>query len=141
MARKKQAKTEADGEVEVINDTPKGSDAIDFVEYITEPNIKLGTDFRKKIEIKFDGKLMELAIRPLSSEELMRISQEAEVEGTPYNVLVVYYGAYSLSGKQIPRHILEEKIPAGIVSYIADKISDFTGYGLTDEEVEELKKH
>lgn len=138
MARKKQ--TEEKGTSEVIPDTPKGEEVIDFVEYITEPNIKLGTDFRKKIDIKFDGKLMELAIRPLSSEELMRISQEAEVEGTPYNVLVVYYGAYGLNGKQIPRHILEEKIPAGIVTYIADKISEFTGYGLTDEEVEELKK-
>lgn len=139
MARKKQVEAN-DGENEVIKDTPKGVEEIDFVEYITEPNIKLGTDFRKKIDIKFDGKLMQLAIRPLSSEELMRISQEAEVEGTPYNVLVVYYGAFGLNGKQIPRHILEEKIPAGVVTYIADKISEFTGYGLTDEEVEELKK-
>ena len=139
MARKKATKTNDEGQNEVIPDAPEG-ETIDFVEYISEPNIKLGTDFRKKIQIKFDGKLMDLAIRPLSSEELMRINQEVELEGTPYTVLIVYYGAYSLEGKSIPRHILEEKIPAGVVSYIADKISDFSGYNLTDEDVEALKK-
>lgn len=139
MARKK-ADTQNDGKSEVVENTPKENKAIDFVDYITESNIKLGTDFRKKIQIKFDGKLMELAIRPLSSEELYRINQETEIENVPLNVLIVYYGAYSLEGKQIPLHILEEKIPAGIVSFIADKISAYTGFDMTDEDIEELKK-
>ena len=139
MARKKATKTNDEGQNEVIPDAPEG-ETIDFVEYISEPNIKLGTDFRKKIQIKFDGKLMELAIRPLSSEELYRINQETEIENVPLNVLIVYYGAYSLEGKQIPLHILEEKIPAGVVSFIADKISAYTGFDMTDEDIEELKK-
>lgn len=139
MARKK-ADTQNDGKSEVVENTPKENKAIDFVDYITESNIKLGTDFRKKIQIKFDGKLMELAIRPLSSEELYRINQETEIENVPLNVLIVYYGAYSLEGKQIPLHILEEKIPAGVVSFIADKISAYTGFDMTDEDIEELKK-
>lgn len=140
MARKKASKEANDGTSEIVEDAPKSSDVIDFVNYISEPNIKLGTDFRKKIKVKFDGQIMHLAIRPLSSEELFRINQEVEIEEIPLNVLIVYYGAYSLEGKQIPLHILEEKVPAGVVSYIADKISEYTGYGLTDEEIEELKK-
>lgn len=140
MARKKADKSQDDGKSEVVENAPKENKAIDFVDYITESNIKLGTDYRKKIQIKFDGKLMELAIRPLSSEELYRINQETEIEEIPLNVLIVYYGAYSLDGKQIPLHILEEKIPAGVVSFIADKISAYTGFDMTDEDIEELKK-
>ena len=140
MPRKSTKKSEI--EEEVISKTPINDvEEIDFVEYISEPNIKLGTDFRKKIKVTLDGKTMSLAIRPLSQNEIMSLQQSADMGQGTFAELVVATAGYSLDGKKnVPLPIIEDKIPAGVVVSISDEVLKFSGYGLPDEAVDDLKK-
>lgn len=139
MARKKATQEE---EEVIISETPINEvEEVDFVEYISEPNIKLGTDFRKKIKVTLDGKSMSLAIRPLSQNEILMIQQSADLGQGTFAELVVSTAGYSLDGKKnVPLAVLEDKIPAGVVVSISDEILKFSGYGLDNEAVNELKK-
>ena len=154
MARPKKAKkTEVDEEMEkIIEETPEEiqlsqntnqkTEVIDFVEYVTEPNITLGTDYRKKINVKMDNKVMQLAIRPLTDREFKLARQGEEMGQGTFEANVVQTGATSIDGEhKIPFSILEDKIPAGVVEFIANEIAIFSGYGMTQEEVSQLKKN
>ena len=150
MARKKSKKTE-ENDIEVVEETSFDeleetaengeAEEIDFLEYISQQNVRMGTDYRKKIHIRMDNKKMVLAIRPLSYNEVESIRQQSKLGQGIFENLVVCHGAYGVNGKPIPLAILEkDKIPAGVVDKIAGEIMKFTGYGLPEEASEELKK-
>lgn len=154
MARSKtNKKVELEPEEVIIEDAPldvapdeqpngNQKEVIDFVEYVTEPNITLGTDYKKKIRVRMDNKLMELAIRPLSDKEFKLARQGEEMGQGTFEANVVQTGATSLDGEhKIPFSILEDKIPAGVVEYIANEIAIFSGYGMSQEDVKQLKKN
>ena len=93
MARTKKAKLEEiedvieedviTEDIPVEQNTNTKTEIIDFVEYVTEPNITLGTDYKKKINVKMDNKLMQLAIRPLTDKEFKLAKQGEEMgQGT-----------------------------------------------------------
>lgn len=151
MARKSKKQeveeTENNGEEIIIEDAPEpfnpkedSEELDDFVDYITTPNITLGTQYRKKIQVLMDGKKMALAIRPLTQDEIRLARQGEELHQGTFQQNIVQTGAYSLKGKEIPYLVLKEKIPAGVVEYIADEILKYSGYGLTEEEINDLKK-
>ena len=153
MARTKKAKKTEKNEEVIIEDAPvdrespdtgvelEKEEVVDFVQYVTEPNITLGTDYKKKIRVKMDNKIMELAIRPITDKELKLARQGEELGQGTFEQNVVQTGATDLTGeKRIPFSVLEDKIPAGVTSYLASEILSFSGFNLTDEDVRELKK-
>lgn len=152
MARPKKAKLEEiedvieedviTEDIPVEQNTNTKTEIIDFVEYVTEPNITLGTDYKKKINVKMDNKLMQLAIRPLTDKEFKLAKQGEEMGQGTFEANVVQTGATSVDGQhKIPFSVLEDKIPAGVVEFIANEIAIFSGYGMTQEDVKELKKN
>lgn len=148
MARAKKDKKieleeELDEDVPVeIEQNTNTTEVIDFVTYVTEPNITLGTDYRKKINVKMDNKIMELAIRPLTDKEFKLARQGEEMGQGTFEANVVQTGATSVDGEhKIPFSVLEDKIPAGVVEYIANEIAIFSGYGMTQEDIKQLKKN
>ncbi len=116
-------------------------DAIDIMEYLSEPGIKLGIDNRKKIEITMtDGTKVKGIIRPLSSDESVSITQFAEQSGTSMDKLVIKKAFYGMDGKTHVPDLLLEKFTVGICAEIVTKIMEFSGYGADEQTIEAIKK-
>lgn len=117
-------------------------DAIDIMEYLSEPGIKLGVDNRKKIEVKMtDGRLVKGIIRPLSSDESVAITQFASENGISMDKLVIQKAFYGMDGKTHIPDLLLEKFTVGVCADIVTQIMEFSGYGADEQTVEAIKKN
>ena len=156
MARaKKSKKAKKEEEEVIIEDVPteeenefvpeeatEEEEIIDFVSYVTESNITMGTDFKKKIRVKMDNKIMEVAIRPITDKELRFARQGEELGQGSVEQNIVQTAVTDLSGKKtIPFSVLEDKIPAGVTSYLANEILGLSGFNLTEDDLRQLKKN
>ncbi len=147
MAKKQQA------EEKIVTDVPEPTTetftvkvedeaAVDIMDYLSEPGIKLGIDNRKKIEFTMtDGRKVKAIIRPLSSDESVAITQFAEESGVSMDKLVIQKGLYGMDGKSHIPDLLLEKFPVGLCAEIVQKIMDFSGYGADEQTVEAIKKN
>lgn len=135
MADKDGKSSKEKAEFEEIDD-----DEIDFVNYFSEPNIRGGTQYRKKIVFEMYGKTMKVAIRPITQLE-MNIAQENEKMGNGTgDESIVHMACYSMDGKQLPFSVIQDKIPGGFITFLATEIIKFSGFGITAKQVDELKK-
>ena len=65
-------------------------EAVDIMEYLNEPNIRLGIDNRKTIIITTsEGRKVKGIIRPLSSDEVIQFNNLAEESKTSADKLVI----------------------------------------------------
>ena len=126
----------------VIKMDEEDQEAIDILEYLNEPNIRLGIDNRKTITIKTtEGRKVKGIIRPLSSDEVIKFNQLAEQSKTSADKLVIQQAFYGMDGKTHIPDLVIEKFAAGVNSQIVTKIMEFSGYGTEEEDVEYLKKN
>ena len=104
------------------------ADDIDFVDYIQNQNI-LGCDIPRRITVNMDNKKMQLNIKALTSSQIRtaRLNEEKGI-GT-FQENVVHMASYSLSGNQIPLEIIQNKIPAGIIDTLSNRIIKYSLYG------------
>ncbi|MGI6564909.1 hypothetical protein [Methanosphaera sp.] len=119
--------------------TNGGEEPMDIMDYLNEPNLRLGIDYRKKIEFRLDGHNLTGIIRPLSSDEVARVNNTSEMGQGALDKLVTSIGFYGANGKTIPLSKLD-KFPAGVTSYIATEIMSLSGYNIGDEATQYLKK-
>lgn len=113
---------------------------MDFIQYCCEPNIRIGTDYRKEIKFRMDGKDMKAVIRPVSSDEIALVQSTSDMGQGSVDKLLVSMAVYSTDGtSKIPDMILD-KIPSGVTSYIASEIMSLSGYNLDNDAVSFLKK-
>lgn len=113
---------------------------IDIMEIINEPNIRLGTDYRKTISFTLSGKKVKGVIRPISSDELARCQTTADMNqgSTDRNIVsLAFYGADGQ--KKLPATVLD-KLPGGLTTYLAAQIMDISGYNIPEDSLFELKK-
>ena len=117
-------------------------EAIDIMDYLSEPGIKLGIDNRKKIEVTMtDGRKVKGIIRPLSSDESVAITQFANESGVSMDKLVIQKAFYGMDGKTHIPDLLLEKFTVGVCAEIVTKIMEFSGYGADEQTVEAIKKN
>lgn len=117
-------------------------EAVDILEYLNEPNIRLGIDNRKTIIITTsEGRKVKGIIRPLSSDEVIQFNNLAEESKTSADKLVISHAFYAMDGKTHIPDLALEKFAAGVNAQIVSKIMEFSGYGIDAEEVEYLKKN
>lgn len=100
----------------------------DFVDYVTKEKI-FGTDIPKKILVKMNNKNMKLNIRALTSNQIRSARLNEEKGLGTFQENIVHMGAYSLTGKKVPMDIIQNKIPAGVVDKISDRIIKYSLYG------------
>lgn len=119
---------EQDHQLKVIPEKEVSHVDEDFVDYVTREKI-YGTDIPKKILIKMDNKNMKLQIRALTSTQIRTARLNEENGSSTFQENIVQMGAYSLSGKKIPMKFIQNKIPAGVVDKISDRIIKYSLYG------------
>lgn len=100
----------------------------DFVDYVTREKT-FGTDIAKKLMIRMDNKIMKVYIRALTSNQIKAARLNEENQSGTFQENIVRMGAYSLGGKRIPMEIIQNKIPAGVVDKISDRIIKYSLYG------------
>lgn len=122
-----------------IPTTKKDDEAIDILDYLNEPNLRLGVDYREKIEFKLDGRKVSGVIRPLSSDEVANAQTTADMGQGAVDKIVVSIAFFGANGKPVPMLALD-KFPAGVTNFIATKIMNLSGYNLDEEATEYLKK-
>lgn len=126
--------------VEKTQPVNSGGETIDFIEYCCEPNVRIGTDYRKEITFRMDGKNMKAIIRPVSSDELARVQSTMEMGQGSIDKLLVSIALYSTDKtSKLPDAVLD-KIPSGVTSYIASQIMTLSGYNFDDDALSFLKK-
>ncbi|MBE6513377.1 MAG: ABC transporter ATP-binding protein, partial [Methanobrevibacter olleyae] len=101
---------------------------LDFVDYVTTED-KIGCNIPRKMVIKMDNKKMKLYIKALTSNQIRTAKINEEKGHGTFSENIVHMGSYSLKGRQIPLEILQNKIPAGVVDKISDKIIKYSLYG------------
>ena len=128
-------------EPQIDDDEPvnKTGEKMDIMDYLNEPNLRLGIDYRKAIEFRLDGHTLTGVIRPLSSDEVARANTTSEMGQGALDKIITSIGFYGANGKNIPLSKLD-KFPAGVTSYIASEIMALSGYDLGDEATQYLKK-
>ena len=122
-----------------VNAEPEG-EAIDIMDIINEPNIRLGTDYRKAITFTMSGKKVKGVIRPISSDELARCQTTAEMNQGSTDRNIVSLAFYGADGKKKLPAIVLDKLPGGTTTYIAAQIMDISGYNIPEDTLFELKK-
>lgn len=116
------------------------AEPIDIMEIINEPNIRLGTDYRKTITFTMNGKKVKGVIRPISSDELARCQTTAELNQGSTDRNIVQLAFYGADGKRKLPAVVLDKLPGGVTTYIASQIMDISGYNIPEEALFDLKK-
>lgn len=119
---------EKDPQINVVEENKVSHVDEDFVDYVTREKV-YGTDIPKKILIKMDNKNMKLQIKALTSNQIRTARLNEENGSGTFQENIVQMGAYSLSGKKIPMEFIQNKIPAGVVDKISDRIIKYSLYG------------
>ena len=116
---------------------------VDILKYISEPDIRLGTDRREKITFTMgDGTLVEAIIRPISVDESNEINQFSINQGVSADKIVMQRALYGMDGKTHLPDLVLEKLEGGIGNKITSKIMELSGFGdESDEKVELIKKN
>lgn len=113
---------------DVTDDSQANDVDEDFVDYVTKEEL-FGTDIPRKILVKMDNKNMKLYIRALTSNQIKTARLNEENGSGTFQENIVHMGAYSMSGKKIPLEIIQNKIPAGVIDKISDRIIKYSLYG------------
>lgn len=111
----------------IVDDEISVSD-IDFVDYITDSNNMIGTDIQKRVQVTMDNKRMLLDIKALTSSQIRNARINDEKGIATFQEYIVYQGAYSINGGQIPLETIQEKLPAGVVDKLSERIIKYSLY-------------
>ena len=121
---------EGDDSVEDSGVVSGDSDEVySFVDFVESDDNVFGTDSRKLVQFRMDGKLMEVMIRPLSSSEFSQTRLKEEDGVATFQELLVAMACYSRSGGQLSLELVKSRLSAGVVDELARNIIDFSRYG------------
>ena len=124
----------------LVENVENSDETVGILSYINEPNLRLGTDYRKNITFKLDGRKMKGIIRPLSSDEIAMANTTSNMGQGALDKIIVSLGFYGEDGKtRIPANVLD-KFPAGVNGFIASEIMSLSGYMMDEEATQYLKK-
>jgi hypothetical protein len=76
-----------------------------------------------------DNKNMQLYIKALTSNQIRAARINEEKGFGTFSENIVHMGSFSLKGKTIPLEVLQNKIPAGVIDKISDRIIKYSLYG------------
>ena len=101
---------------------------IDFVDYIQNQD-RFGCDIPRRISVKMDNQKMQLNIKALTSSQIRTARLNEEKGLGTFQENIVHMASYSLSGKQVPLDIIQNKIPAGVIDTLSNRIIKYSLYG------------